>query len=168
MKLSKKKTLVMSGIFIAWLVIIFIFSAMNAHKSSNLSEIIVKEIYSLKEDGGFLSDIISAVSLKHSLTYVVRKAAHMFIFCVLEIISFFLLRNFGFSFFKSLILSILMVIMYACTDEFHQLFVPGRSGELKDVIIDSIGGFIGVNIILICSFIKITIKKILKGNNQDD
>ena len=29
------------------------------------------------------------------------------------------------------------------TDEIHQLFVPGRSGQITDVILDSCGGLIG-------------------------
>ena len=32
---------------------------------------------------------------------------------------------------------------YAATDEFHQLFVPGRSGQMTDVMIDSVGCLIG-------------------------
>lgn len=34
--------------------------------------------------------------------------------------------------------------LYAMTDEFHQLFVPGRSGELRDVCIDAAGVLCGV------------------------
>lgn len=30
-------------------------------------------------------------------------------------------------------------MLYACTDEYHQLFVPGRSGQLRDVMIDAVG-----------------------------
>jgi VanZ family protein len=33
---------------------------------------------------------------------------------------------------------------YAATDEFHQLFVPGRSGQISDVILDSAGALAGV------------------------
>jgi VanZ family protein len=33
--------------------------------------------------------------------------------------------------------------LYAASDEFHQLFVPGRSGEVKDVLIDSAGAVTG-------------------------
>ena len=33
---------------------------------------------------------------------------------------------------------------YAATDEFHQLFVPGRSGQISDVILDSAGAALGV------------------------
>src|SRR5699024_10707519 len=90
----------------------------------------------------------------------VRKMAHLFVFCMLEIISFILLRSLGLSFFKSALYSILIVIGYACTDEFHQLFVSGRSGQLSDVFIDTIGGSIGLSIILFTSAINKIFKKI--------
>lgn len=38
-----------------------------------------------------------------------------------------------------LLISLIISILYACCDEFHQLFIPGRSGQFKDVIIDTIG-----------------------------
>lgn len=46
-------------------------------------------------------------------------------------------------------------ILYATSDEFHQLFVPGRSGQITDVCIDSAGAFLGVVLgceLLRCSF----------------
>jgi VanZ family protein len=30
-------------------------------------------------------------------------------------------------------------VLYACSDEFHQTFVPGRQGQAQDVVIDAIG-----------------------------
>jgi len=38
---------------------------------------------------------------------------------------------------------ILVTLLYALSDEFHQVFVPGRSGSLWDVGIDSIGIVLG-------------------------
>lgn len=35
-----------------------------------------------------------------------------------------------------------LTVLYACTDEFHQLFVPGRAGRVTDVLIDSAGAFV--------------------------
>ena len=46
------------------------------------------------------------------------------------------------------------MVLYASTDEIHQLFVPGRSGMVRDVFIDSIGGIIGVGITFIYENIK--------------
>lgn len=34
--------------------------------------------------------------------------------------------------------------LYAATDEIHQLFVPGRSGQISDVILDSAGAMAGI------------------------
>ncbi len=38
---------------------------------------------------------------------------------------------------------------YAATDEIHQLFVPGRSGQLSDVLLDSAGVMAGIIIVLL-------------------
>jgi len=41
--------------------------------------------------------------------------------------------------------------LYACSDEIHQLFVPGRSGKFTDVLIDSAGALLAV---LLCFLVK--------------
>ena len=41
-------------------------------------------------------------------------------------------------------ISLLISMLYACTDEFHQHFVPGRSCEVRDVLIDTAGALIGI------------------------
>ena len=38
---------------------------------------------------------------------------------------------------------------YAATDEFHQLFVPGRSGQISDVVLDSAGALAGLLILTV-------------------
>ena len=45
-------------------------------------------------------------------------------------------------------------VFYAAIDEIHQLFVPGRSGEIKDVLIDSCGSFIGIHFYYFVSMIR--------------
>lgn len=34
--------------------------------------------------------------------------------------------------------------LYACSDELHQYFVPGRSAKFADVMVDSVGFTLGV------------------------
>ena len=41
-------------------------------------------------------------------------------------------------------ISLLISMLYACPDEFHQHFVPGRSCEVRDVLIDTAGALIGI------------------------
>ena len=45
---------------------------------------------------------------------------------------------------KIFLCSELFAAFYACTDEFHQLFVEGRDGNIVDVGIDSMGALIGI------------------------
>ena len=40
---------------------------------------------------------------------------------------------------NNILISFSITVLYACSDEFHQLFVPGRAGMIQDVMIDSIG-----------------------------
>lgn len=43
----------------------------------------------------------------------------------------------------ALAMSILLSLLYACTDEIHQIFVPGRSAQFRDVLIDTLGASFG-------------------------
>ena len=49
---------------------------------------------------------------------------------------------------KYLFLTILASALYACTDEFHQLFVPGRTGQIFDVFVDTLGATFGCLLVL--------------------
>ena len=68
---------------------------------------------------------------------------------------------------KRLLLSIFLAFLYACTDEIHQLFVPGRSGEIKDVCIDTCGAFIGALIVYGISKISKNRKKLSNMANKN-
>jgi VanZ family protein len=41
-------------------------------------------------------------------------------------------------------LAIILCILYGASDEFHQLYVPGREADFADLLADSIGTIIGV------------------------
>lgn len=81
--------------------------------------------------------------------WVIRKIAHMTIYAILAFCA-------ACSQIKpSLKKVLLFCACYACTDEFHQLFIPGRSGEIRDVCIDCLGACIGF---LLFTGIKKTVK----------
>lgn len=42
-----------------------------------------------------------------------------------------------------LMLAFLLATLYGITDEFHQVFIPGRDATIGDVIADSLGSFLG-------------------------
>jgi len=61
------------------------------------------------------------------------------------------------------ILSPLFSFLYSITDEFHQIFVPGRSSELRDILIDTSAASLAILLILIIN--KITgLRKLVKTN----
>lgn len=73
--------------------------------------------------------------------FVIKKTAH---FIEYAILAFLYLRGFlgsGFSKKKSFIFALVLCILYATSDEFHQSFIPGREPRIRDVIIDTIGAF---------------------------
>lgn len=43
---------------------------------------------------------------------------------------------------KKMLLSLVLTIVYAISDEIHQLFVPTREGRVRDIFIDSFGAFL--------------------------
>lgn len=47
-------------------------------------------------------------------------------------------------------IGILFCVLYAASDEFHQLFVHHRSGSVQDVIYDLIGVAIGATLYFLC------------------
>ncbi len=47
---------------------------------------------------------------------------------------------------RQFVVAILLAVLYSATDEFHQLFTPGRNSSIIDVGIDSIGSFVGLSL----------------------
>lgn len=80
------------------------------------------------------------------LQFLTRKAAHTVAYMVLGGLAFNVVRQHGMPMRRTVAISILIPIVYAMTDEFHQRFIAGRSSELRDVLIDSTAAVIGVAI----------------------
>jgi VanZ family protein len=47
------------------------------------------------------------------------------------------------------VLALVLASCYGATDEFHQLFVPGRSGEVRDWAIDTLGALTAAVVLLV-------------------
>ena len=124
-----------------WMAVIFILSQQPASVSSGQSGVFVEQ----------LRHIAPSVD-QQLLTFLVRKGAHIFAYFVLGILTFNALWRVDLSKFKFnylVGLSIIVCALYAASDEFHQLFINGRSGEIRDIIIDSCAATVGVFIISI-------------------
>ncbi|MHA4990373.1 VanZ family protein [Cetobacterium somerae] len=76
----------------------------------------------------------------------VRKLAHFTIYLILGSSYFLSFKSLDK---KSAIISIILTFLYACTDEIHQGFIPGRGPTIKDVLIDTLGGSLGIVLIFL-------------------
>lgn len=123
--------------------VIFVFSAKTAAKSMEESDAVVDIVMGLAPEGG---DTLQSdrEKLYEVLVVIVRKGAHMAEYAVLCMLTALHLATWKLPYRRLAISSVLFAAFYAATDEFHQLFVEGRSGEVKDVLIDSAGAVIGV------------------------
>ena len=129
------KKIIKFVLLISWMSIIFCFSNQVADDSSKLSDGIIVQITKFIIGDKFNEEVKEKVIEKYVV--VVRKIAHAFIYLVLAIISFsFFKEYFGVSK-KTLFYTIFLCFCYSIGDEYHQLFVIGRSGEIKDILIDT-------------------------------
>jgi len=95
----------------------------------------------------YLSSIPSLKSdLPNQWDFIFRKIAHITEYAVLTFL-FFRASSQNLNYKKAISYSALFSITYALTDEYHQLFVFGRGGNLGDVFIDSLGVFLAVFLI---------------------
>ena len=79
-----------------------------------------------------------------SVQFLVRKAAHFFVYTVLGILLYWdFIPSCG-SVRKKVGWVWAAGTAYAVSDEIHQLFVPGRSGQVRDVLLDSVGVAAGI------------------------
>ena len=115
------------------MLVIFLMSNEIAKASSLRSDEIVRTIQS-----------IGISTPEGVLTFLVRKAAHISAYFVLGILICSLLKEYHLRIKHLVIASIALAMLYACTDELHQMFVLGRSGEVRDVLIDTAGAAVGV------------------------
>lgn len=128
--------------------LIFYFSSQEASESKGTSSRFIKTIVKIIDFNDNLSEE-EIENISESLSVFIRKTAHFSIYALLGIIFSLLLSQYKTYGMRQFLFSIIFCFLYACSDEIHQLFVPGRSGEIKDVLLDTIGGTFGSGIIKI-------------------
>lgn len=132
-----------------WMFIIFGFSKESGGESSSLSLTVTRKIVDIID----FNDNMSEEEYEHMVSVLhnpVRKAAHMSEYAILAFLIYIpLLLNVRFKkIYGYFLATISICLIYAITDETHQLFVPGRDGRITDVIIDTIGSMIAALILL--------------------
>lgn len=123
--------------------LIFLFSAKPAVESEATSTPLARALLNAFELMFGTIEKANQQSALDTASFFIRKAAHITEYLLLAVSISWPLWKRGLEGKKLVITSFLFSVMYAATDEFHQLFVKGRSGSFKDVGIDSIGCLLG-------------------------
>lgn len=127
-------------LILVWMITVFTFSDQKGADSGDTSRrftVVIIQVLTGKElevDDAFIDGI----------QLFIRKLAHFSVYAI----GGFLIMNYAYSTDKlmkqKLWGSIAFGGSYAITDEIHQLFVSGRSGNVIDVGIDTLGVIVGV------------------------
>lgn len=125
------------ALLLAWMALIFQLSATPDLKTVPLVQRL-----------GLLPGVL-APELINLLEFVLRKAAHMAAFAVLATLAYRALAGTWPSLSRGRLLaaSLLVAMLYAASDEWHQTFVPTRDGTVKDVAIDTAGATLALLVI---------------------
>lgn len=108
--------------------------------------------YSSASSARFISIVLDWLSISilpqnlGLLNNLLRKSAHLTEYAVLAVFLYNSMKPVGNAFWsrKAAFWALLASGIYALTDEFHQLFVPGRHSSLFDCLIDTTGAFLGL------------------------
>ena len=150
----KLKRVIYTILLIIWMLVIFLFSNQTASKSQSASDKVASDIVDVVE-------VVTKNDIKESkkesiienTRFIVRKTAHFTLYFILGIIVYLLLTSYNVK--MPILYSILFCLLYACSDEIHQLFSSGRTAKVMDVCIDTFGSSVAIIIFS-------TITKLLK------
>ena len=137
---------------------IFNFSNQDSEKSGSTSqkvtEAITKDIKSIQKlNKNEKAKVIDKIE------DVIRKIAHFSLYALIGFLLMALFSTYNINEKNKIISTIIIGAIYAISDEFHQSFISGRSGQVSDVFLDTLGVTVGGLFILL--IIK-TVKKFRK------
>ena len=141
--------------------IIFKFSSQIAEESDDISNGVLRKIIDVFPYTKGLSEEIKIKMVEHG-NPIIRKLAHFSIYALVGVWIMAFMSTFDIRLYKKWIISMLVGVLYAASDEFHQSFVPGRGPSIVDVGIDSLGVLTGILAVLII----ISIYRALKSDKK--
>ncbi len=139
--------------------LIFFFSSQSRSESSALSSGLIQSFLNFIPVFSFMTEA-DKIEVAEELSFIVRKTAHFVIYASLGASSLWSARLlFGKCYKTTAVYAFSFCVLYAISDEVHQMFVMGRGPQLRDVCIDSVGAATGIAIIVII----IRITKVIRG-----
>lgn len=144
-ELLKYKDKVLIVLAIIWMGVIFMFSAQvsdeSKSSSNKVTSAVVNTVISIKKEN--ISEE-KRQKIIEDKTFIVRKTAHFTEYFILGLILILYLQTKEKLTTKYIILAIIFCVLYATSDEIHQLFVDGRSCKIIDILIDTCGSSLAI------------------------
>lgn len=146
MKKEWERYQILAGLFaLLWMIMIFGFSAQPSDDSGELSEGLSYQLVTVCDKMfGLDFDMQQIMDWTRKIEGPLRKLAHMTEYGILTVFIYLWLDYFCLNIRLQTGISLLCSWIYGASDEFHQRFVPGRSGSIRDVCIDGAGAVIGI------------------------
>lgn len=132
--------------------LIFYLSSQNAEISSKTSGSVIETVADIIYPG--FSDMSASQQdeIIGAFQFVARKMAHFSLYAVLGALAFLSVvsyRKLKYRF--RVLISAGICLFYAASDEFHQLFIAGRSAEIRDICIDFCGSVLAIGVLALLS-----------------
>ncbi|MGM9834466.1 MAG: VanZ family protein [Bacilli bacterium] len=123
---------------IVWLILIFWFSNQPGNVSKKQSEDVITTFVEIVSD----KNEDEKDEIVKDYTFITRKAAHFLEYFILAILIIRFVTLYDIKYF--FIISLVLCIVVASCDEFHQYFILERECRVMDVVIDTSGSLLGI------------------------
>lgn len=154
----KKKILIILCIF--WFAFIYYNSSKTGLESNKMSYKVVNTIANknvAEERGSYFGG---------SFNKFIRKNAHLIEYFVLSILLGIVFFRYNKRGIDGVVYILFVVLLFALSDEFHQLYVEGRNSKVIDIVIDFVGGVIGTIVFYLCYYVLIPKFKIINAKRK--
>lgn len=134
----------------AVMIMIFVLSAQDGTASDQTSLWLLNT-----KTGAFLMEVFPNLTAQGP-EIDIRKYAHIAEYSLLSIPTFLLFRELisHKTLWRSTTYTLVLNYLYACSDELHQAFVPGRSSSFPDTLVDLAGTVIGLLAVLMVTVLR--------------
>lgn len=163
MKKNKKQIIISIILVIIWMSIIFMFSNMDTIKSNSTSKEMINKVVDTTIEASNNIGIIKETpteeekqNIINNLNLPLRKIMHFTEYLILSLLLLNALTQTNIK--NKYLITIIICFIYAITDEYHQTFIDGRTGQFIDVLIDTTGSILGL----------IIYNKIIQKNTKRD
>ena len=142
-----EKRIIFIILTVIWLIVIFTFSSQEGEISDKNSMKIATQLSRAAKNFRLDGNI-------KTFNFVTRKIGHFGEYFILTLLVFGILSTTNINDKYKYIFAWIIPVIYAIIDEYNQRFIVGRSGTIKDVVIDSIGAVAAIIFIFSFTYIR--------------